>query len=196
MLDMPDTTRMVRETAPGISLHVGDFRKLSPQVIADESVQLVFTEPPVDACDYDAVAEEAARILKVGGSLMIYLSLVDPFPALRIGTYLKYWTACIDLHQPVRMDEYGVISRYKMILWYVKAYRWNLQSIVHNAVRQENGAAEYYIRHLTSEGGLVADFFAGRGTTLAAAQQLGRQAVGFEIDPRTAATASIQLRRR
>jgi hypothetical protein len=34
------------EIVPG--LHVGDFRKLSPKIISDESIQLVFIDPPYD----------------------------------------------------------------------------------------------------------------------------------------------------
>jgi hypothetical protein len=48
-------------------LHVGDFRELSPGLIADNSVELVFTDPPYDRdCTplYGAAAKEAARILK------------------------------------------------------------------------------------------------------------------------------------
>jgi 16S rRNA G966 N2-methylase RsmD len=74
------------EITPG--LHVGDFRELSPEVIADESVELVFTDPPYDRDSlslYGAAAAEAARILKPGGSMLIYsgrLQLLEEMTAM------------------------------------------------------------------------------------------------------------------
>lgn len=55
-------------------LHRGDFRELADQ-IADESVELVFTDPPYDADSvglYEDAARVAARILKPGGSFIAY----------------------------------------------------------------------------------------------------------------------------
>jgi DNA modification methylase len=42
-------------------------------------------------------------------------------------------------------------------------------------------------------GGVVLDPFAGSGSTLAAAKQLGRSFIGFEIDPQHHRTATARL---
>jgi hypothetical protein len=52
--------------AVSLGLHLGDFRELPPKLIADNSVQLVFTDPPYDGDAvplYGAAAAEAERIL-------------------------------------------------------------------------------------------------------------------------------------
>lgn len=41
-----------------------------------------------------------------------------------------------------------------------------------------------HLRNSTPTGGLVLDPFLGSGTTLIAAEQLGRKCYGMEIDPR------------
>jgi site-specific DNA-methyltransferase (adenine-specific) len=53
--------------------------------------------------------------------------------------------------------------------------------------------AEYYLEKLTSPDGTIVDFFIGGGTTLVAARRLGRRAIGFEIDPETAARVKERI---
>ena len=59
--------------------------------------------------------------------------------------------------------------------------------------QQSQAEAEYWIRNLCPEDGLVCDPFLGGGTTAAAAKVLGRKWVGFEINPETAKIASARI---
>jgi hypothetical protein len=196
------------EISPG--LHVGDFRELSPEVIADESVELVFTDPPYDGDSvplYAAAAKEAARILKPGGSMLIYSGHVHLLTVLNaMAEHLDYYWHCVTLH-PGRNNQiirYGIESGFKPILWFVKQHRGDVQTFVHDVVTGERQKdvhewqqhiedAEYYIEKLVSKGGTVVDFCVGGGTTLVAAKKLGRQWIGFEIDKETAKAASQRL---
>jgi len=54
------------------------------------------------------------------------------------------------------------------------------QGVAHTAAMPE-GLAEFFIRAASPEGGTVVDPFAGGGTTVVVAKQLGRRAGGFEI---------------
>jgi 16S rRNA G966 N2-methylase RsmD len=197
------------EIAPG--LHVGDFQELSPQIIADESVQLVFTDPPYDESaipDYGAAAKEAARILKPGGSLIIYSGqahLNAVLPAME--AHLKYYwlISCQADNGPhVQLNYLGIENTWKPMLWFLKGHRGDVQTFVRDGVsgvrekdwhpwQQRLPDALYYIKRLTRPGSTVVDFFAGSGTTLVAARQLGCCAIGFEIDPETAAKAKQRL---
>jgi hypothetical protein len=193
------------------NLHVGDFRELAP-AIPDASVELVFTDPPYDRGAiplYEAAAQEAARILKPGGSLISYCGhvlLPDVLPAMC--KHLRYFWIGAHVHDGdphARMREYGVIVGFKPLLWFVKEHRGDKQSFVADTVlvarekqfhpwQQAVATAEHFIRHLTSDAGVVVDFFAGGGTTCVAAQRLGRPWIAFEIDPKHAGTTAERLR--
>lgn len=197
------------EITPG--LHLGDFRELSPKIIDDESVELVFIDPPYDTESlplYGAAAEEAKRILKPGGSLITYLGQVILPEVLRdMGKHLKYfWIGSFVHGGPwARMEFTGIMVGSKPFLWFVKDYRGDTQTFVRDTVmgtgrekdfhewQQAINEADHFIEPLTSNGGCVVDFFAGGGTTLMAAKNLGRSYIGFEIDPKHAARAKERL---
>jgi DNA modification methylase len=54
------------------------------------------------------------------------------------------------------------------------------RGVAHTAAMPE-GLAEFFIRSMCPEGGLVIDPFAGSGTTVVVAKRLGRRSAGFEI---------------
>ena len=176
----------------------GDFRELSAG-ITDNSVDLIFTDPPYDRESiplFGDAARIAARILKPGGSLICYvgqLQLPEVLPLM--AAHLRYWWCGYFMHSEppfARMQEYGVIVHGKPMLWFTKGARADRQTFVddvvsggrekgHHPWQQSEAEAAYYIENLTAPGGLVVDFFLGGGTTAAAAQHLGRRWIGFEI---------------
>ena len=180
-------------------LVVGDFREKAAD-IADDTVELIFTDPPYDRKSvslYEDAARIGARILKPGGSLICYCGhylLPDILPAMQ--KHLRYWwlNACVHADRKARMKYYGVVVGWKPMLWFVKGMRGDLQTFVSDTVsgarekdimewQQAVNEAAYYIGRLTSPNGLIVDFCAGGGTTCVAAKHLGRPWLAFEKDP-------------
>lgn len=185
------------ETVTG--LHHGDFRRLSPKLIADESVHLVITDPPYDGKSvqlFSDAAIEAARVLRPGGSMLIYSGqkyLYEVGKAL--SEHLRYWwTFCVH-HQGGRqlLQKLGVRCGWKPVIWMVKGTRGDVSAILDDVVvgggrekdshewQQAQAEAEQLIGMFTAEGETVVDFFAGSCTTAKAAEKLGRKWIGFEI---------------
>jgi len=202
-----DRLHEIVEHTPG--LHVGDFRDKA-SLIADESVELIFTDPPYDRDSiplFADAAREAARILKPGGSFVAYCGNIQLPEVLRLcSEHLRYWWTIANFHSEgtTWMQRYGIHTGWKPLVWFVKGTRGDVQVPVndvvsggreklHHAWGQAESEAAYYIEHLTSPGGLVVDFFVGGGTTIVAAESLGRPWVGFEEDPVVADRASKRL---
>jgi ParB-like chromosome segregation protein Spo0J len=192
-----------------LTLHCADFRDVLP-ALPENSVDLIFTDPPYDAESiplYTDLACHAARVLKPGGSLIAYAghyALPQLLP--NMSEYLRFWWLCAVQHTGGnrRFPGKWVYVGWKPLVWFVKDGRAD-REFVSDFVRSEldnkdlhdwqQGIAEaiYYIEHLCPQGGTVLDPFMGSGTTMAAVLQLNRRAVGVEVDPSRFAVAKGRL---
>jgi site-specific DNA-methyltransferase (adenine-specific) len=191
-------------------LHHGDCRVRSAQ-IEDNSVDLILTDPIYDKpADYGDAAHIGKRILKPGGSLLAYCGQTyhqDAAIAACKPHLHHLWTLTV-LHTGGSnlLNHIGVRCGCKHILWFVNGTnRADPSAIIHDPIigggrekdlhdwQQSVEEAKQLIEKLTSPDGLVVDFFAGSGTTLVAAKQLGRRWIGFEIDAATAEAASRRI---
>lgn len=176
----------------------GDFRDVAKS-IADDSVSLIFTDPPYDKKTlplYGDMAREAARILKPGGSMICYLGQFQIGDVCNLVTpHLRLWwtLACIHTGTSARMTEYGIVVKWKPMLWFVKGTRGDKQTFVDDAIFSEKEKshhewqqgvkeASYYIDKLTLPGDLVFDPFCGGATTAVAAKQLKRRWLTCDMD--------------
>lgn len=190
-------------------LHVGDFRELAAQ-IPDNSIELVFTDPPYDRDSlplYADAARIAARILKPGGSFIAYTGQVNlPGVLVSCSEHLRYWWTIAGVHSGGAnlMHKYGIRCGWKPLVWFVKGHRGDVQSIISDVVtgdrektshewQQAEAEARYYIDKLSTPGGVVVDFFGGGGTTMAAAVSLARRCIMFEINPVSAEKIAKRL---
>jgi hypothetical protein len=189
---------------------IGRFQDVASE-IADESVDLIFTDPPYDRDSvplYSDLADVAARVLVPGGSLITYLGMLHlPDVVARLSEKLHYlWPiAIIHTGPSLRMVQFGIANKWKPLLWFVKGTnRYDVNHWVDDLItskpekeshdwQQGIIEASYYIEHLSDPGGLVFDPFCGSGTTAVAAKQLGRRWVTCETDADSAAIARKRI---
>ncbi len=191
-------------------IYCGDARELA-KAIPDESVDLIFTDPPYPKEFmplYGWLAKESARILKPGGSLfalsggywlMHVLDLMRP--------HLDYHWMCCLYHPtvthslrmwPKRLDNY-----WKPILWFTKGKYTG--PYVHDGINtsvpdkrfhkwgQQARWAFSFLSRMLSEW-LILDPLVGGGTVPAVCKMLGRKYLAFEIDPDTCHLARERVR--
>lgn len=192
-----------------LGIFTGDFREAG-KVVADNSVDLIFTDPPYDKNSgplYGNLAEFAARVLRPGGWCLAYSGRVQVIEDLyNMEEYLTYgWIfACIHSGAHARFRNLKLHVAWKPILgfykpplnvwwdWFADSYSGRKEKDLHEWQQSEDEAA-HYIQAMSPSKGLICDPFCGSGTTPAAAKAHGRKWVAFEIDKRTAEQARIRL---
>lgn len=181
------------------SIRHGDFREVLADV-PDGSVDLIFTDPPYAkefVPVYEDLAAFSARVLRPGGSLLAYCGQYAlPQILSDMQKHLRYWWMCACVHHGGNHKSLPGIKTYvlwKPIVWFVKETNGS-DEFVYDAIlrpapdkkahdwQQALDEPLHYIEKLSTAEGLVVDPFAGGGTTLVAAQQLGRRFLGAELD--------------
>lgn len=186
-----------------IKLFLGDFREKAKEIRPD-SIDLIFCDPPYDADGialYGELAKLAERILKDGGSMVVYVGQYH-FPQVMDSIQshshkLRYWwMLCSQLnHYHGLVHRRHIYSSWKPLLFYVKGDRLKqsvdsmsdfMQSTEPEKAlyryEQSVEEAEYIIKHLTVENQIVFDPMMGSGTSGIAALANKRKFIGCEKD--------------
>ena len=183
-----------------IELQLGDFRDLIQQ-LPDDSVDLVLTDPPYPKPFrplWSDLGREAARVLKPG-KFLVTLSGQHGFleNAFRLSQHLNYYWLKWISHQgrsALRFEVKAFNNGKPVLIYYKPPRRWPVRCCV-DLIQGGGREKEFHpwqqgllstttlLEAFTMPGDLVVDPFAGAGTVLAAAFQLRRRAIGYEIDP-------------
>lgn len=188
-----------------VTLYLGDCREILPTLEAD-SVDLVLTDPPygVNKADWDAEfpsdwIEDAKRI---SSRLLVMpgnMALIEA--GLRLGDYRD----CIVLYSKNGMTRSPIaFGNYIPVLaigdWGWKArpnlisFNVRLDENIEHPSPKPREAMRKLIAHYSEPDWVILDPFCGSGTTLRAAKDLGRRAIGIEIEERYAEIAVKRLR--
>jgi 16S rRNA G966 N2-methylase RsmD len=184
-----------------LKLFNGDFRIICRKEIPDNSLNLIFTDPPYGSqhlCLYEKLGTEGFRMLKGCGSLLTYApqcAFPQIFDCMK-NTGLSYWwmITAVSSGGATRMHKQKLWTGWKPILWFVKGNKLNgvndildivkSQSIdeVLNIWEHPTVVSDYFIQNLTVENDTVLDPMMGSGTTGISALKLGRKFIGIDID--------------
>lgn len=187
----------------------GDFRNLIDR-IPPNSVDLIFTDPPYDENSielYRDLGRFASVILKPGGLCLAYSGQIHLNKVINaMDESLEYvWCFAVQ-HSGQRTQIYArrISNVWKPVLAYCKApldvwwktmpdMKTGTQDKENHRWQQSLSEAEFYLSSLCPTGGLVVDPFAGSGTALVAARNLGLQYIGIEEDIEDCQEASRRL---
>jgi len=189
------------------NLVIGDFCVMG-EGIPDNSVDLIFTDPPyAEVGLYEALAELAVRVLRPGGLCLAYSGQVYlPEILLEMSGYLDYiWMGAIQhTGGEMRFRNLHIHCGWKPILMFAKPplvpwWEW-FTDIASGGKdkrfhewQQSEAEAAHYITSLCPPGGMVLDPMCGSGTTLVAAKRLGFQYFGIDLEAENIARTQERL---
>jgi len=188
-------------------LIVGDFAEVS-QNFSPGEVDVIITDPPYSQEYiplYGMLAEQAARILRPGGSLIVMTGQSYLPEILNIMTpYLRYhWTAAYLTPgaQAVQLWQRNVNTFWKPLLWFVNGEytgAW-IGDVARSAVNdndkrfhewgQSVSGMSDIVNRFSTPLDVVLDPFCGAGTTGVAALLSGRRFIGVDLDHAAITTA-------
>ncbi len=223
VLDVKRTERLAREkesqerskiaptdTSVGtITILAGDFRVRGAE-IPDNSVDLVFTDPPYHEQYiplWNDLGALAARVLKPGGVLMSYSGQKHLLPAMQLlAQSLDYFWMCSIYHSngDAQIHEKHIRNGWKPVLMYVKppvnpSWRYFADRVTGGKEKSEHewqqseAEAAHYIMALCPAGGTILDPMCGGGTALAVAKRLGLRGIGIDINPASIAATKERI---
>lgn len=167
--------------------------------LADDSVDLIFTDPPYDRKSvslYNDMLKMAARVLVPGGSCLCYCGhlFVPEIVQFAKDAGLRFYWLCAVLHRKkAAIPRNGIHAGWKPIIWFTKGERYDTSKFVHDCVldeiekgdhewQQPVSQAERYIEALSRKNHVVFDPFCGSGTTAVAAKKLNRKWITCDVD--------------
>lgn len=186
------------------SIVTGDARELAAG-IPDESVDLIFTDPPYPR-QYEQVywdmGQYAPRVLKPGGSLITLCGHYQVPTVIKALETLDYrWIGWLRHTSMKSLFGRKIVCGGKPLLWFTKGKPIDFYGFWWDTIKPpapEKDVHEWQqpaywaipsIEKLCPLGGVVLEPFAGGGTVPAVCKILGRSYIAFEIDPATAELA-------
>jgi DNA modification methylase len=196
-----------------LKLYCGDFRVVCRKQVPDNSINLIFTDPPYSRQHlqlYQPLGIEAFRMLKEGGSLVMYApqyALPEIFDNMENSGLIYWWPITVKHTGPfARIYSKKVIVTNKPLLRFTKGAKPKILGFVEDSVEskppnkslhpwtQSTVEAEHVISKLTIPNDVVLDCTMAVGTTAIAALKLKRKFVGIEQDADTLAIDTISLK--
>jgi hypothetical protein len=192
---------------PENGIYTGDARELA-RAIPDESVDLIFTDPVYDRIDdYRWLAETAARVLKIGSSLLAFCGHrfaikagAVMLPYLEAGPILEHYVA----GAVGRLFSHSVQCNLLPCLWFSKGMPKNNWMFLQQLSISKGNRGHVWgknsqmvsnrMERFTMLDDIAIDPFAGGGTVPAVCKMLGRRWLAFEIDPDMAEDARQRVR--
>jgi DNA modification methylase len=206
-----------RTTSGGVEVRVADFRELLGGLRAG-SVDLLLTDIPYSRKHYrefidsglDALAEQAARVLRRNGSLAVMVGATSmPRAFEAFGRHLRYRHTIVCATPGAKPRIFGshVHAGWKPILVFyrsdgvISSGNWITEDVIvsperakrHHEFEQHVDVFEKIIGQLSARNALVVDPFCGSGTTGVAAVRLGRRFIGGDVDEHAAEIARRRL---